>query len=79
MHVHTQLNAAELQQISQVTGGTYYAATDARQLRSIYDNLDTEWIATPQLTELTSVLAGVSALMLLAGGMSSLLWMGRMP
>jgi Ca-activated chloride channel homolog len=79
VHVHTQLNAAELQQISQMTGGTYYSATDAQQLRSVYDNLNTQLVATPQLTELTSVFAGLSVLMLLAGGMGSLLWLGRMP
>ena len=79
IHVHTTLNAAELQQISQLTSGTYYAATDAQQLRSVYDNLNTQLVATPELTELTAVFAGLSVLLLLAGGMGSMLWLGRMP
>src|ERR1035437_1884891 len=77
--VHTQLDEATLQAIAQTTGGTYYGATDAAQLRSIYDNLDTQVVLQPQLTEITSILAGVSVLMLLAGALTSLIWLGRLP
>ena len=77
--LHTQLDEATLQQISQVTDGTYYNATDSQQLRSIYDNLDTQLVIQPQLTEITSLLAGMSLLMLLAGAVTSLMWLGRMP
>jgi von Willebrand factor type A domain. len=77
--VHTQLDEATLQQISQITGGTYYAATDAQQLRSIYDNLDTQLVIQPQMTEITSLFAGMSLLMLMAGAVTSLLWLGRLP
>jgi Ca-activated chloride channel family protein len=38
--VHTQLDEATLQGISQLTGGTYYNATDAQQLLSIYAHRD---------------------------------------
>ena len=77
--VFTQLDQGTLLQISQVTGGTYYGATDAAQLLSIYDNLDTQLVITPQMTEITSLLAGVSLLMLLAGTAASLIWLGRLP
>jgi Ca-activated chloride channel family protein len=79
VHVHTSLNEAELQQIAQITDGAYYNATDAQQLKSIYDNLDTELVATPELTELTSVFAAASLLLLLAGAAASLMLLGRMP
>jgi Ca-activated chloride channel homolog len=75
--LHTQLDPATLQQISQATGGTYYAATDAAQLRAVYDNLDTAVVIQPQLTEITSIFAGVSLALLIAGAMTSLLWLGR--
>jgi Ca-activated chloride channel family protein len=75
----TQLDAAALQGIADTTGGSYYAATDAQQLRSIYDNIDTQVILQPQMTEITSLLAGASLLMLVAGGLTSLLWLGRLP
>jgi Ca-activated chloride channel family protein len=77
--VHTQLDAATLQQISLTTGGSYYGATDAQQLRSIYDKLDTGVVIQPQLTELTSIFAGTSLLLLIAGVLTSLFWLGRLP
>jgi Ca-activated chloride channel family protein len=77
--VHTQLDEGTLRQISQLTGGTYYDATDAQQLQSIYGHLDTQLVATPQLTELTSLFAGGGAVLLLASALTSLMWLGRMP
>jgi Ca-activated chloride channel family protein len=77
--LHTQLDQALLQQISDLTGGTYYGATDTQQLRSIYDNLDTQLVIQSQMIEITALLAGVSLLMLLAGAAVSLLWLGRLP
>jgi Ca-activated chloride channel family protein len=77
--LHTQLDQAMLQQISDLTGGTYYGATDTQQLRSIYDNLDTQLVIQSQMIEITALLAGVSLLMLLAGAAASLLWLGRLP
>ena len=76
--VHTQLDQATLQGISQATGGTYYAASDAQQLRSVYDSIDTEVVLQPQMTEITSLLAGASLLLLIAGAVTSLLWLGRL-
>ena len=76
---HTQLDQATLESISQTTGGTYYAATDAAQLHAVYDNLDTAVVIQPQLTEITSIFAGVSLLLLIAGAITSLLWLGRLP
>jgi Ca-activated chloride channel homolog len=77
--VFTQLDEATLQGISDTTGGTYYAASDAQQLRSVYDNIDTQVVLQPQMTEITSLLAGMSLLLLFAGAMTSLLWLGRLP
>ena len=77
--VHTQLDEAMLQQISQLTGGDYYNAESAQDLRSVYDNLNTQLIIKPQETEVTSVFAGASILVLLAGGLFSLLWFSRLP
>jgi Ca-activated chloride channel family protein len=75
--LHTQLDLATLQQISQTTGGAYFAAADAAQLHAVYDNLDTAVVIQPQLTEITSIFAGVSLVLLIAGVMTSLLWLGR--
>ena len=77
--VHTQLNEALLQQISQATGGTYYNAQNEQDLRSIYDTLDTQLVVKPESIEVTSLFAGAGIVLLVAGGLTSLLWLGRLP
>jgi Ca-activated chloride channel family protein len=77
--VHTQLNEPLLQQIADTTHGTYFRAEDAQQLHSIYANLDTRLIVEPQKIEITALFAGASILLLAAGGMASILWLGRLP
>jgi Ca-activated chloride channel family protein len=77
--VHTQLDEATLQQIAQLTGGTYYNAEDQAQLRAIYDNLDLQLVIKPERTEVTALFAGIATLVLLIGGACSLLWFSRVP
>jgi Ca-activated chloride channel family protein len=77
--VHTQLDAATLQHIAEVTGGTYYAAEDEGDLHKVYDDLDTRLVVRPQVIEVTALFAGVSALLLAVGGVCSLVWLGRLP
>lgn len=77
--VHTQLNEAMLQQISQITEGTYYKAENAEELRKIYENLDPQLVIKPEKMEVTSIFSGASILAMLIGGMLSLLWFSRAP
>jgi Ca-activated chloride channel family protein len=77
--VHTQLDAESLQQIADLTDGSYYAADDAETLRSVYDHLDTALVVRPEEIELTAVLAAAGLALLLAGAISSLVWLGRLP
>ncbi len=77
--LHTQLDEAALQQISQITGGTYYNAQSEQYLMKIYDHLDTQVVNKPEKTELTGLFAGASIFFMLAGGLFSLLWFSRLP
>ena len=77
--VHTQLDELTLQQIAQITGGTYYSAQTKDDLLKIYDNLDPQLVIKPEKTEVTSIFAGASVLVLLIGGLFSLLWFNRLP
>src|SRR5271157_680919 len=77
--VHTQLDEDTLQQISQITGGTYYNAQSGQDLIKIYNNLNPQLVVTPEVTEVTSIFAGASILLLLIGGIFSLLWFSRLP
>jgi Ca-activated chloride channel family protein len=76
--VHTQLDEPLLQQISQLTGGVYYNAQSAQDLLKIYDNLTPQLVIKPEKTEMTSVFAGASILILLVGGVFSFLWFSRL-
>ncbi|MGA2489967.1 MAG: VWA domain-containing protein [Anaerolineales bacterium] len=77
--LHTQLDEATLQQISQITGGTYYNAQNAQDLLKIYDHLDTQVVNKPEKTELTAFFAGAGIFFMLGGGIFSLLWFSRLP
>jgi Ca-activated chloride channel family protein len=77
--IHTQLDEAMLQQISLLTDGTYYNAESEQDLHEIYDKLTSQLVIKPEKTEVTSILAGISVLILLIGGVFSLLWFSRLP
>ena len=77
--IHTQLDEAMLQQISQLTDGAYYNAESEQDLLEIYDNLDSQLVIKPEKTEVTSLFAGAGILILLIGGAFSLLWFSRLP
>jgi Ca-activated chloride channel family protein len=78
-NVFTQLDEATLQQISQTTGGVYYNAQSAQDLKQIYDNLNPQLIIKPEEIEVTSLFAGASILVMLVGGFFSLIWFNRLP
>jgi Ca-activated chloride channel family protein len=77
--VHTQLDEATLQQVARTTGGTYYNATSAQELNRVYTSLDPQLVVKPEKTEITAVFAGASAVLLLIGGLLSLLWFSHLP
>jgi Ca-activated chloride channel family protein len=77
--VHTRLDEAMLQQISEIARGAYYRAENEEDLHSIYENLVTRLVIKPEKMEVTSIFAGASILVLLMGGTFSLLWFGRLP
>lgn len=77
--INSRLDEPTLQQISQMTGGTYYNAENEKDLHTIYDNLDPQVIIKEQKIEVTSLLAGAGILVLMIGGALSLMWLGRLP
>lgn len=77
--IRSQLDEDMLRQISLITGGTYYNATSEQELLDIYNNLNPQLVIKPEEMEITSVLAGVSIIILLLGAAFSLLWFSRLP
>jgi Ca-activated chloride channel homolog len=77
--VHSRLDEPMLRQISELTDGDYYPAEDPTALAAIYDGIDTRLVIRPEPMEVTSLFAGAGVLVLLVGGVASLLWLGRLP
>jgi Ca-activated chloride channel homolog len=77
--VHTKVDEATLQQISEITHGLYFNAETDEDLRAIYKSIEPQFRISDEETEVTAVFAGLGILILLVGGMLSLLWFGHMP
>ena len=77
--VHTKVDEAALQKIAQVTDGLYFNAKTEKDLRQIYDNIEPRLVIKQEKSEVTAVFAGLSTLILLIGGMLSLLWFSHIP
>jgi Ca-activated chloride channel homolog len=78
MAIYLQLDEPTLRHVAQMTGGEYHHAGTAEALRSVYQNLGSRLQVSRRDTELTALLAGAAALLLLAGAGLSVLWFGRM-
>ena len=78
-NLFTQLNEPVLEDIALLTEGTYFTVQQIDDVQSVYEELETEFVVEPREVEVTSVLAGVCALLFLFGGALSLLWFGRIP
>ena len=63
--------------IARTTGGTYHPAADAAALAKVYDSIQLEWVTRTVPHEITSLVAGLGALLVLAGASVSVLRHGR--
>lgn len=77
--VFTKVDEATLQQISEITNGLYFNAETEEDLQTIYKSIEPQFRIDEEETEVTSVFAGLGILVLLIGGMLSLLWFGHLP
>jgi Ca-activated chloride channel family protein len=75
----TQLDETTLQQIASLTNGVYHYAEDEESLQEIYQNIDLQLTINEEKMEITSIMAGISMLLFLIGGLLSLFWFGRVP
>ena len=77
MAMYLQLDEPTLRHVAQMTGGEYHHAGTAEALRSVYLNLGSRMQVSKRETELTGLVAGAAAVLLLAGAGLSVLWFGR--
>jgi len=77
MSIYLQLDEPTLRHVAQMTGGEYHHAGTAEALRSVYRKLGSRLQVSKRDTELTALLAGAAAVLLVAGAGLSVLWFGR--
>jgi Ca-activated chloride channel family protein len=75
--VHTALDEATLQAVTQASNGVYYAANSEQDPKQVYASLTPQLVIKPEAMEITSIFAGAGILMLLVGSAFSLLWFNR--
>jgi Ca-activated chloride channel homolog len=68
-----------LRMVAQATGGRFFAAPNAPQLRTVYQHLGSRLGNRRESREVTNLFAGGSAALLLVGGGLSALWFRRVP
>jgi Ca-activated chloride channel family protein len=70
---------ATLSAIAETTGGKFFEAADAKSLQSVYSRIGSQVGTQVEEHEVTAVLTGVGAVLLLAGSALSLAWFNRLP
>ena len=77
--VFTQLNEAMLEEIATLTEGEYFSVQNADDFGAVYEGLGRQFVVESEKREITSLLGGVSAIVLIIAGALSLAWFGRVP
>ena len=76
--MRVRLDEAPLKKIAEITRGEYYAATNAPELKRIYEHLSARMvIESRRATEITALFVAFGALMLVFSGLCSVLWFNR--
>jgi len=75
--IYMQLDEPTLREVARMTGGEYYHAGTAEDLRSVYQNLGTRLQIQTRETELTGLLAMAAAILIVTASSLSVLWFGR--
>jgi Ca-activated chloride channel homolog len=65
--------------VAEKTGGKFFAAADAKSLESVYSRIGSQVGTEIEQRELTALLTGAGAVLLLAGSALSLAWFNRLP
>jgi Ca-activated chloride channel family protein len=68
------IDEATLQQVAELTGGSYYAAESADQLQTVFQSLPTSIITAHEVMEISVLFAAIGALLAAIAIILSLIW-----
>jgi Ca-activated chloride channel family protein len=77
--IYVQLDEETLKAIAKVTGGEYFHAGTAADLRAVYQNLNTRLAMERQQTEIGALFSGIAGGFALLAALLSVLWFHRGP
>lgn len=77
MSIYLQLDEPTLREVARMTGGEYHHAGTADKLRTVYETLGSQMIVQARETELAALLAILAALLMVAAGVLSVVWLRR--
>jgi Ca-activated chloride channel homolog len=75
--MRVRLDEDALKQISNLTGGEYFYAGSALDLKKIYQSLNSRFVLEKKETEITAIFAAAAAFTVLLSALLSLLWFNR--
>jgi Ca-activated chloride channel homolog len=75
--MRVSIDETTLRRIADLTGGKYFRAAGAAELREVYRSLNARTILEKKHTEITALFCAAAALTLAAAGLLSVLWFGR--
>jgi Ca-activated chloride channel family protein len=78
-NIATTLNEELLTEIATITDGAYQGAEDADQLEEIYSDIDLELTVDGEDMEVTGLFGAAGLVLLLTGGVFTILWNGKLP
>lgn len=75
--MRVRLDEASLKEIANITRGQYFYAGSAKDLRKVYESLNSRFLLEKKEMEITALFAGAAALTALMSALLSLLWFNR--
>lgn len=76
--MRVQLDEDVLKAVAKATDGEYYNATTEKDLKAIYQNLNTHLVFRKQQTEITALFTGAAMALALGAAILSMLWFNRL-
>jgi Ca-activated chloride channel family protein len=77
--IYVRLDEETLKAIARITGGEYFHAGTAADLRAVYQNLNAKLAMERQQTEVGAIAAGVAAFLAVLAALLSVVWFHRAP
>jgi Ca-activated chloride channel family protein len=76
--IYVRLDEETLKAIAKITGGEYFHAGTAADLRKVYESLNTRFALERQETEISALFAAAAAALMLLAALLSMLWFYRL-